>query len=391
MKKSRLTYYVNITIVISILSQIKEAEFLARPIMHILWIGLVLIGIIKNNATLKLSRFTITYTSLYAVYIVVCLTVSAFGLNHLSSLYLRALAIPMLVLLASNCNHDFFTTSSFISFSKTYVISAVLFAIYVNINYFVSYSAWITQLEYVYSQKNSASQIWGTGLILSFYVFSNSKNKRKRIWLISACYLLLIICLCRCRTALLSLILGGIISIFYSTKRKFEVSIAFAISLALIIGTPFFLEFVKQAFFLSKYVGANLDAFSAGRLNLYRIAILDFYEHILFGTGNYYVDSSYIMILTESGIVGFILIETIWLNRISLNIKTVRISSVKSEKLCLLYMTLFYIGESFLEGFPPFGPGVSSFFFWIFSEIMPLRESRQLTYGGSIYGSENLP
>lgn len=35
----------------------------------------------------------------------------------------------------------------------------------------------------------------------------------------------------------------------------------------------------------------------------------------------------------------------------------------------LTCFVIFYLVESMLEGQPPFGPGVSSFMFWMLSEI----------------------
>ena len=76
------------------------------------------------------------------------------------------------------------------------------------------------------------------------------------------------------------------------------------------------------------------------------------------------MDCSYILVLAELGIVGFILVELIWFTRAVLNIKKVTGNNRGTFLLCL---TVFYLVESVLEGYPPFGPGVSSFMFWFLS------------------------
>ena len=118
---------------------------------------------------------------------------------------------------------------------------------------------------------------------------------------------------------------------------------------------------------IDKYAGADINTLSSGRLGLYVQALDNFIESPILGVGRYYVDCSYIYILAESGIIGFLLIEFIWLKRIVLNLK--HKYSPYARPYMLTSFVIFYFIESLLEGQPPFGPGVSSFMFWMLSEI----------------------
>ena len=63
------------------------------------------------------------------------------------------------------------------------------------------------------------------------------------------------------------------------------------------------------------------------------------------------------------GLTGFVLVELIWGSRVYINFKQNK-GFIKDFLFCV---TVFYLVESVLEGYPPFGPGVSSFMFWFLS------------------------
>lgn len=53
-----------------------------------------------------------------------------------------------------------------------------------------------------------------------------------------------------------------------------------------------------------------------------------------------------------------------WITRAVSNFKA---GSGLNSDAFLMCLTMFYFIESVLEGYPPFGPGVSSFMFWFLS------------------------
>ena len=92
--------------------------------------------------------------------------------------------------------------------------------------------------------------------------------------------------------------------------------------------------------------------------------------------GSWYVDCSYLMILTESGVIGFLLIESVWLQVVIRNFRE-RFSGEDAPRVenFIVMLTVFYLVESLLEGFPPFGPGVSAMGFWLFCGLFRRREA----------------
>ena len=135
---------------------------------------------------------------------------------------------------------------------------------------------------------------------------------------------------------------------------------------------PITREFLNQALLLSKYAGADFNTFSSGRVILWKRAADVFLESPVIGSGKHYVDCSYLLILAESGLVGFFIIETIWIN------KAYSCFSFRGDSNCrgfLFFMTVFYIIESVFEGYPPFGPGASSFLFWFYSSLIINQQS----------------
>ena len=94
-------------------------------------------------------------------------------------------------------------------------------------------------------------------------------------------------------------------------------------------------------------------------------------ESSLIGTGKYYVDSLYINVLTENGVIGALIIYIIWGLRISRNFVVNRqynaVPYVRKDM--IMCLTIFFFIESVLEGYPPFGPGVSSFMFWLLCSL----------------------
>ena len=87
------------------------------------------------------------------------------------------------------------------------------------------------------------------------------------------------------------------------------------------------------------------------------------------------MDCSYILILAESGLLGLIIVEWVWFKKITM---CFGYSGEPKAKTFLFMMTVFYIIESILEGYPPFGPGVSSFMFWFLSSQLINQSYREM-------------
>ena len=365
-----------ISIFVSVFSQIEPIEPVLRPLMYICW-PLSCLGSILTFKQIRISRFTTYFAFTYLIFIIYCLICYAAGAENIKSYYLQVLYIPlMLCLLADFCS-DRISVIRFQRLCKIYVWVSFLFALWVNLTYFRSYGSWLSSMGYDFPQKNSAAQIWGMAILVNIFLIQHKTVFGRRLaWVISV-YFMFLILLSHCRTALLGLSLVFVCNIIYYSRHRILCIIALLIGVYILFTLPSFHNFINHSLLFTKYEGAELDAFSSGRLGFYNVAWNSFLSSPLIGVGKYYVDCSYLSILAEDGIIGFIMIESIWLYKIVLHFFTVfknRFNSQEKEQIYILQflvsVIIFYLIESSLEGFPPFGPGVSSMAFWLFSGIL---------------------
>lgn len=362
--------------IVSIFSQIETASSVFRPLMYAAWIITLGYYVVGNIRQIVFPKFASLYTFSFVLFIVLCILASLIGQNHLNGNYLHIMTIPLLVTIVGGffgCNASHEEIQKVL---KTYLLCALLYAIWVNITYFASYSNWLKQTMYAFVQKNSAAQIWAVGTLIALLLLDYKNKIENTFGYIAALYLVIICGISQCRTALLALtaVLCGYILL--KSKHRFRwICILAAVCVAL-WNIPVTRKFIDQALFLTKYAGADLNTFSSGRLDLWKGALTTFASYPVFGSGKYYVDCSYICVLAEAGIIGFILIETIWVARAIRNFK----NKNGCAKEFLFCATIFYVVESLLEGYPPFGPGVSSFMFWFLSAICADSNTNNLVH-----------
>ncbi len=350
----------------SVLSQIEIIENFVRPIMYILWILLVFVGCIKKKGIVYIDSFARRFILAYLLFFVLCVITSIIDKNHLSSNYLRVLIVPLLVTIVG-CMYSDLDIKLINILGRVYIISSLVFAIWVHFSYFSSYSLWLNSRIYMFLQKNSAGQIWISAVFVAFFLLNYKKMIERIIYLSICAYLLIMTGFCQCRTALLGFAVALVMYSIFRAKHKLRLILLIVVFLVAIWTIPITHRFIEQALFLNKYAGSDVNTFTSGRIDKYKEAIDAILYSPFIGIGNYYVDCSYLLIIAESGILGFVIIEYIWIKKIILCF------SYKGDmfnKSYLFVMTLFYIIESILEGYPPFGPGVSSFFFWFISCIL---------------------
>lgn len=364
-----------LAVIFSVFSQIGPLETIARPGMYAIWISVLLAGCVKNGGRIVLSRFSVRFLIAYVLFCLLCATTGLFDGNHLSTNYLRVLLVPLLVTIVGDmyANED---NDLLNRIGRLYLICSVVYAIWVHATFFPSYSAWLVSRIYLFPSKNSAGQIWASAIYVSILLL-DKRNIFERILVYIACgYLLLMIGISQCRTVLLGIIIS-LLAFFISRTKKKVKWIAFLSLLAIVAWViPITRQFIEQALFLSKFEGGDFNTFSSLRVVKNQAAFMVFLSSPFIGIGEYYVDNSYLLILAESGLIGFCIIEWIWAKKIAICFKY---RGKTSEQTFLFMMTVFYIIESILEGFPPFGPGVSSLMFWLLSILLVARSNRELS------------
>lgn len=359
-------YLLQLTIVVTIFSQMEAFSAIFRPLMYAFWLLLLGYSLAVNKGKICISSFTASFLFCYGLFALFCLLQAWLNPDYAVASYLNIMLIPLMVSIVSNLLDQKLSKDYILSICKTYVVCALIFAAYINITFFASYQAWLASKQYLFASKNSAAQIWCTAILIIYYIIL-PVARRKYLWYISTFYLLVLCGLSQCRTAMLGLACVLIFNILMHSKHKVKWCFLLCFGLCGMLLLSETRQFISQAFLLDKYAGADLNTMSSGRLGLYAKAIDFFCDSPLVGVGRYYVDCSYIYILAESGIIGFLLIEYVWIKRFFINIKRKKLSYAKP--FMLTSFGIFYLVESMLEGQPPFGPGVSSFMFWMLSEI----------------------
>ena len=347
-------------ILTSIFSQIEAISNLMRPIMYIAWIVTAVFFIARNRGRIVIHKCTKIFLGCYSLLVVGCILMALFGSRHLEGNYIHIMYIPLIVSVIGENFAPFAQDSDYEKILRTYLYGAMAYALWVNITYFSSYNDWLKQNMYTFLQKNSAAQIWATGILIALFLLKYRTKWQKVLGYACAGYLLLLCGISQCRTAVLALAIVLVCYILLKSKYKVRWSFLTLIIVLFLWNNSVTRRFIDQALLLTKYAGADINTFSSGRLDGWDRALAAFAKNPFLGCGRYYVDCSYISVLAEIGILGFVLVESVWITRAVSNF-TVR-SGLNLDAF-LMCLTMFYFIESALEGYPPFGPGVSSFMF----------------------------
>lgn len=369
------------TIVFSIAAQIQEIQPVARIGMYAMWAVLFLYMIFIHKLKVKLGPTGKFMIGGFALLLVFCILMNLIQNTHLDSSYLAALPIPILVyFIAYNIRMQL--GENHIQFlCRLYVVCAVTLGCILVILYIPSYQSWMSADTYIVGQKNSASQIMISALLISWF-FINEKMFTKRIicWL-SGVFFCIVTALFQSRAALL-----GVVATFFAysivySKHKLQISLLTIVLIAIALSNDNISSFVRQSIGLNKYDISDINSFSAGRIDNYTLAWANFQRNPIVGVGSYKVDDLYICVLAELGIIGFVCIMPILIQRISTAVRFIKDKENALKKVIVL-LTVFYIVESIFERLPPFGPGVCSFFFWTlcgFADAEEKEKSYELT------------
>ena len=277
--------------------------------------------------------------------------------KNISLDFLKMLVIPLIpYFIGMNLERD-----NKESIYKIYILSALILVIYIHMKYFINISSWNSSLVYMYSQKNSASQIIATAILM---ILSNIKKSKIKVLLIA--YFIMIICLMQARTSIISLIFVLIIYILVKSKKKMRFIISLAVIYIIIMKIPYLKNFIFHTFLIDKYNGMSMNSFSSNRITNYINAFNNIKNNLFIGNA-YYVDNLLLNITCNSGVIIGLLIIIVIIIRYIKNLFNNNFN-IKYKKI-LFYLTTYYIITSLFEGYPPFGPGVCSMAFWLLSGI----------------------
>lgn len=357
-------------IVFTVLSQIQPALQLAYGLI---WISLVIYCAVSKLSTIKFVGVFSRTIGLFIFFTIFCLLSFLFtGSFGYVSGYLTLISKAMLMYIVGNFLYYLNTdTRIWNLIAMTYVVSAGIYGLWAITTYVPSLNSWLNSQIYLFSSKNSYGQIAGVASLILAAVAIREERPRRYLSFIASLAFIISLILAQCRTSLIALTLALLVLLIYLRQKKLLI-IAVLLAVILFCFSPVVQSFISHALFLDKYQGADLDTFSSGRLGHWAHALLIASKNPFFGVGGYYVDCFYINTYVNVGLCGFLIVISLWGLRVTYNVIHAWEKSPKAASwnfLCViaLVLTIFYLIESMLEGFPPFGPGASSFFFWMLS------------------------
>lgn len=360
-----------LTIVSTVLTQVPALVRFFRPIMYVMWILALVIGIIINRFRVPANSFLYMYVCVVLIlWVEMMLNMS----SHSDSYVVKVVPLPLLcylvgILFSRVMKKKTTDISLIVLLLTSFLMFSYIFAIYIG-----DFRTWFNAKTYIYEQKNSAAQIIGCTIIISAFLIKSSRKWLNVIRYLILVFMFLIIVAMQSRAAIISLIVTAIVYYFIvlrGKKRVFITILLFAV-LLMALNSELLLKYVVKAFIFNSRQTKNLDNFTSGRLSHFVNAWELFKEHPIIGTGHNRVDNLYLCVLSDVGLVGFIPVIVLWITRIIKNV-IFYFRYRTPFAVCVLCLTVFYLCESFAEAYPPFGPGVCAFMFWLICSYIDTR------------------
>lgn len=333
---------------------------IVKVIVMALWAGTLLIGLFANKKETfnKKVFYVFLYIMIFDVFLLVCEVFT--GKRYLSSQLVYPVHISIFiyligVLFSKKCNDK-----DIKKIINAYIISSCIVGAYIFINFFVGVD-WRNTYNYVYTSKNSISQILLTAII---FIAIYWDNKKLKIFLILGIFVLL--CMLKSRATILGAIVGLIYYIFFlvKSKKKKILYIAILVSIIILICCNENINniVVNNILFNNKSI-TNLNDISSGRMNHFETFFQNFGDYFLIGEGNSILESFPLNSLMSYGIIGAFPLFLILLYPLQILVKRNYFKDKLKTSLLLIY--LIYIINSLFEALTPFGPGIKCYILWL--------------------------
>ena len=355
-----------LTVFLTVFSQVPDLHAYIRPVVFGIWILLLLSCVVLNNGWVRLNRFAKIYAFVLAILLIECALCTLFEQDHMHSHILSAAPLPFLCYMVGILVSRMLDKRQAALCLVIYLITTTALFVYIYFEFIGNVEKWLDTDSYLYGAKNSAGQIAGSAIILSYFLLKIDSKFIKFVKWSAISILLIGVLLIGCRTVLLGLIVSTVVYLnagFKFRKRILILMLFFAIFMFALRSDQMLL-YINKSLFINKRKTESLDGFSSGRLSYYQEAWQLFQEHVIVGTGNNRVDNFYLLALSDVGIIGTLPVVYLLYIRFLSNIRHYN-HLRNAGSLCLLCLTFFYVVESFLEGGPPFGPGTCCFMFWV--------------------------
>lgn len=358
-------------IIAALYTQLLTAGSIEKYIMNAAWILLISASIYNSSGKLVRTSQLLCFAQL----VFIILFISIVSSDHVATFMIRNVMISFgSYIIGIGLVRGGITRDKFIKMMMISIVGVILLERNI-INEYIGTIADFMQQTSVYMKKNTAGQLVAISVIFIYviskkYKFSRLENILKPILFVAAIGLTFGLFLIQARTSIIALAISITLLIVRERRGKWKLFVLGIIIITIVMTNDQLLSIFLTSFELNNiYKTADIDTFSSGRLVYYQAALKMIDSHPFIGVGRHYVDNLYLQFGIEYGWIGLLSFLIMYINRIISNFKVVDLNEVKDDFMAGLTIGImaFYFIVGFAEAFPPFGPGVCTFWFWFIS------------------------
>lgn len=323
-----------------------------------------------SNAKLFFDRILIPYYIFVLIFVFYCLCCEAVTNVTYIGADTYNICISIFILSVSYCYgiHVQSFKRSFNNLSFFFFVASLVYGISVYVKYLVGADMFST--VYAYGDKNSAAQIFLSACIILFTLFKPSNFAQKIVAYSLIVILLYVMFVLKSRATLLGFffVLGYFTFVYKNKKVRYVFFLSIIAMCIYILSNPSFYRTLVEGILFANRDSTDLNSLSSGRVEQLETCVDLFVSSPIIGIGNKYFDCFPIIILTQYGIMGAIIVFVFIANRIKECVYKLDLNN--QLDLCAFLLMMTYMLNSLFEAQPPFGPGVKCFPLWMIWGIM---------------------
>lgn len=361
-----LSILIPIIIFITNLTQLPSlhGSSIGKIILLFCWVGLLLYLIFNYMSILKFNIFGVLFLVLiFDIYIILCQLITS--KPYITSNFIYPLHLSIFIFFVSYLSGQLMNIKKIKMLINSYFISCLFVTSIIYVEFFKGIN-WSQESGYIYTSKNSISQIVLTCIILLIVFKESGINKILKY--LSLIFFFIFLLMIKSRAAILALIFSIAYLILFGVKDKVKKTIlvfAFiAVILFILINENLYELFINQII-LNNREGSDLNTISSGRIDHLNVFLESFHLNVWFGNGGQYLESFPLTVLLSYGLIGGSLVILIALYPFYYLYIKYRESYNTSLALATKVIYLSILINCLFEELPPFGPGVKCYVLWM--------------------------
>ena len=253
------------------------------------------------------------------------------------------------------------------------------FTAYIISSFFVCLSIYFSFLrgksivgrDYLYSSKNSVSQIIWTGMILIMLTKYRNIDRRfaKMLYVLAFLFMLYSLAIMKARATLICIPVVVLIILFNHVTKpgvKALIAVSMIVVIMVLSNERTYYSFINNIVYAGRSA-TNINDLTSERYGEWvEFGKVFFKNNYLFGNGRYKMESLVLTSLLEYGMLigSFILVLAVY------PIHYVRKAKKTNSIIILTCIAVSYAINSIFEQLAPFGPGVKCYFLWLLLGIL---------------------